>query len=100
MKKYIGIYTDASLDEVKNAFDAVALTVFANEFAVLPTENDKFSEQKVDGKPLVVWSFDFIETTGVTYDEFIMWCLPMLSYKLETLFDADICEFYYLEVTK
>ena len=100
MKKYIGIYTDASLDEVKNAFDAVALTVFANEFAVLPTENDKFSEQKVDGKPLVVWSFDFIETTGVTYDEFITWCLPMLSYKLETLFDADICEFYYLEVTK
>ena len=100
MKKYIGIYTDASLDEVKSAFDAVAFALFANEFAVLPTENDKFSEQKVDGKPLVVWSFDFIETMGVTYDEFIMWCLPMLSYKLDDLFNADICEFYYLEVTK
>ena len=98
MKKYIGIYTDASLDEVKNAFDAVAFALFANEFAVLPTENDEFSEQKVDGKPLVVWSFDFIETMGVTYDEFIMWCLPMLSYKLDDLFNADICEFYYLAV--
>ena len=98
MKKYIGIYTDASLDEVKSALDAVVLTVFANEFAVLPTENDEFTKQKVDDKPLVVWSFDFIETMGVTYDEFIMWCLPILSYKLETLFDANICEFYYLAV--
>ena len=98
MKKYIGIYTDASLDEVKSAFDAVAFALFANEFALLPIENDEFSEQKVDGKPLVVWSFDFIETMGVTYDEFIMWCLPMLSYKLETFFDANICEFYYLAV--
>ena len=100
MKKYIGIYTDASLDEVKSAFSAVALALFANEFSLLPTENDEFFEQKVDSKLLVVWSFDFIETMGVTYDEFIMWCLPILSYKLETLFDATICEFYYLEVTK
>ena len=98
MKKYIGIYTDASLDEVKSAFDAVAFALFANEFALLPIENDKFYEQKVDGKPLVIWSFDFIETMGVTYDEFIMWCLPMLSYKLDTFFDANICEFYYLAV--
>ena len=98
MKKYIGIYTDASLEEIKGAFDAVAFALFANEFAVLPTENDKFYEQKVDGKPLVVWSFDFIETMGVTYDEFIMWCLPALSYKLDTLFNANICEFYYLVV--
>ena len=100
MKKYIGIYTDASLDEVKSAFDAVAFALFVNEFALLPTENDKFYEQKVDDKPLVVWSFDFIETMGVTYDEFIMWCLPVFSYKLEDFFNADICEFYYLEVTK
>ena len=100
MKKYIGIYTDASLDEVKSAFDVVAFALFANEFAVLPTENGKFSEQKVDDKPMIVWSFDFIETMGVTYDEFIMWCLPMLSYKLESFFNADICEFYYLDVTK
>lgn len=98
MKKYIGIYTDASLDEVKNAFDAVVLTTFANEFTFLPTENDKFFEQKVGNTLLVVWSFDFIETMGVTYDEFIMWCLPILSYKLEILFNADICEFYYLAV--
>ena len=98
MKKYIGIYTDASLDEIEGALDAVVFALFANEFAVLPTENDKFYEQKVDGKPLVVWSFDFIETMGVTYDEFIMWYLPALSYKLDTLFNANICEFYYLAV--
>lgn len=98
MKKYIGIYTDASLDEVKSAFDAVVLTAFANEFTLLPTGNDKFFEQKVNNSLLVVWSFDFIETMGVTYDEFIMWCLPIFSYKLETLFNADICEFYYLAV--
>lgn len=98
MKKYIGIYTDASLDEVKSALDAVVLTVLANEFALLPTENDKFFEQRVDNMPLVVWSFDFIETMGVTYNEFIRECLPILSYKLETLFNADICEFYYLAV--
>ena len=96
MKKYIGIYTDASLDEVKKAFDAVVLAVFVNELAILPTKHDEFFEH--DSSELIIWSFDFIETMGVTYDDFIMWCLPIFQHKLETLFNAGICEFYYLAV--